>query len=304
MKQAKIFAATVLALPLCAAAFLYAPAQAGRSETFEFNGTVWNSQEEWAAHGGRCSTPDLDPWTQARLDAQVEQWVQANGHRDARTDAAINIPVAFHVIHDGTKGKLAQADLTAQLNVLNQAYAVAGIAFTQSSVDFTDNAAWFAMTPGTSAESQAKTALAKDANKYLNFYTANPGQGLLGWATFPWDLAANPKMDGVVILYTSFPGGSAAPYDEGDTATHEVGHWTGLYHTFQGGCRSGDQVGDTPAEKSAAYGCPEGRDSCRMSGKDPIHNFMDYVDDYCMYEFSQGQIDRQGAMFDQYRPAF
>ncbi len=212
------------------------------------------------------------------------------------------INVYFHVVYSGNTGNISDQMISDQINVLNAAYAGWGYTFNLISTNRTNNTTWYNGCYG-SAERKMKNALHQGTANDLNVYTCNPSNGILGYATFPSSYSRSPNLDGVVLLDQSLPGGTASPYNLGDTATHEVGHWMGLYHTFQGGCTgSGDYVGDTSAEGSAAYNCPQGRDSCpTIAGLDPITNFMDYTDDSCMFEFTGGQGSRMDSQFATYR---
>jgi len=287
---------TLAATPDAAAVVEQGQGQAQRSEQGNAN-----------AQGPQlvCGTRDLDPDTADAVEEYTRRVLARSG--DTFLTASHNIPVYIHRIHasNGSGGVVTSQQVSDQMNILNSAFGGSSFSFTLVAITDTNNSTWFTAGPSTTAERDMKQALRQGGSNALNIYTTNMGGGLLGWATFPSSYASRPKMDGVVLLYSSLPGGSAAPYNLGDTATHEVGHWMGLYHTFQGGCqKNNDYVSDTPAERSPAFGCPIGRDSCtgvRNYGLDPIQNFMDYTDDSCMDEFSAGQVARMNAQWTAYR---
>lgn len=269
---------------------------------FTFNGVTWANRAEFLENA-RCSVRRFNDDEASVIDGALRDAITARLSEGKPMLSGGVIDVYFHVITNTSgAGNVSDTAINDQMNVLNAAFASTGWSFRLISTDRTANNSWFTMQPGTSAEAAAKSALRQGGAAALNFYTANPGGGLLGWATFPWSYASAPSQDGVVVLFSSLPGGSAVPYNLGDTGTHEVGHWMGLYHTFQGGCsRRNDQVSDTPAERSPASGCPTGRDTCSSAGLDPITNFMDYSDDACMNMFTSGQDARMDQSFTAYR---
>lgn len=288
-----------LALPAVFAAL--PPVQAADSPFF-FLGKRWISQEAFINSGQRCATHEADAETLEELAAHEAARLAAQP-AVARAIGSVTIPVYFHVISaDGTaaNGWVSDQQVNDQIAVLNSTYGATPFRFQLAGIDHTVNPEWFTMELGTLDESQAKHALRQGGAGTLNIYTVNTH--VLGWATFPENYQSNPAMDGVVVLFSSLPGGSSYPYNLGYSATHETGHWLGLYHTFQGSCTPrNDGVRDTPAERSAAYGCPVGRNSCRAPGEDPIHNFMDYSDDACMNQFTADQSSRMDSKHQMYR---
>jgi hypothetical protein len=225
------------------------------------------------------------------------------------------IPVWVHVIKKGPgfeNGDLSDHMIRAQMRVLNDSFsgatggASSNLRFELAGVTRTANPVWFEnMVFDLEIELEAKGALRRGGPETLNIYTVDGGP-YLGWSYFPSILDTRYAiLDGVVVDWRSLPGGTFEIYSEGDTATHEVGHWLALLHTFDGGCsRNNDYVADTPAEFSPAFFCPVGRDSCDQRpnpGLDPIHNFMDYTQDSCMFLFSAGQVERMTAAWAAYR---
>jgi len=282
--------------------------------TFTVNGVEWPSQKAFIDSGARCGTREVAPAEALAIEQALQRFkAQLSPEALARNPGSVLVNVYVHVITDSNgAGNLDDPSIAAQIAVLNAAYdgSTGGtntpFRFTFAGVNRIANDAWYTAGPGTTAEQDMKAALRQGTAKDLNLYTNLAPNSLLGWATFPWNYANAPLNDGVVILNASLPGGSAAPYNLGYTAVHEVGHWLGLRHTF-GGCFEqgyplGDLVRDTAAEASPAFGCPTGRDSCpQRAGADPINDFMDYTDDACMFYFTPGQSARADTLVLQFR---
>src|SRR5262245_24656699 len=247
-----------------------------------------------AGRGGPEREPDL---------GQAHDDMPASAKGRAGAGFRATIPVYLHVITDGATGNLTAKQIDDQIRVLNVTFAGGeggvdtGFSFRLAGVDRTDNAAWFNAKPSGVDEKSMKKALHQGGPNALNFYSTTAAD-FLGWAYLP-DILTKPgqaDLDGVVIDWESLPGTSttyAGRFDEGKTATHEVGHWLDLEHTFFGGCGAkGDFVDDTPAEKTPTSGCPVGKDTCTAPGSDPIHNYMDYSYDPCYTQFTPGQAQR------------
>ncbi|KAI4161694.1 MAG: hypothetical protein LQ342_004702 [Letrouitia transgressa] len=221
-----------------------------------------------------------------------------------------------------------------QLSVLNAAFAPAGISFRLNLPSFTIRDDW-----ATDArDREMRAALRAGGYASLNIYfqsnlsstppggttpLAPPAQFLLGYCSMPASSttttctsnksggtscssrAAPPAAyadDGCSVLAASMPGGALEDYNEGKTAVHEVGHWFGLKHTFDGySCAEGaggDYIDDTPQEGTQTDGCPLGKDSCPgRPGTDPIGNFMDYSSDGCYTGFTPDQQQRMSDVF-------
>ena len=193
---------------------------------FTLGGNTWKSHQAFVESGARCATRHVDEFERAVIDRKLAGFLARQGEGNGKPGGAgggtpsttpVTVPVYVHVIHDGVNGDVSDNAINAQMNVLGASFggqtgsATTRFSFALAGVTRTLNAAWFAMTPGSLAEQQAKSALRQGGANVLNIYTANPSGGYLGWATFPSSYQSQRLMDGVVVLDDSVPGGTAFP---------------------------------------------------------------------------------------------
>ena len=287
---------------------------------------------------GRCGVIEVmensfkrNPTLQARFQQRklaiqqdvIERKVRA---QTLRTEGAITyVPVVFHIVLTNPS-LVTDAEIQAQIEQLNKDYSginadstkipaafkslfakthiqfklaqrtpddvpstgITRTTTTHSSFSITDNSVKYTASGG---------ADAWDHNRFYNVWITNLSQGYLGYATFPG--GSVPAEDGVVIHYTSLPGGSG-PYNLGRTLVHETGHYFFLYHTWgdENGCGGTDYIEDTPNQGTFTSGCPGEpvKDQCTDTLPGILYeDFMDYTDDACMVMFTTDQVTRMEA---------
>lgn len=286
-----------------------------------------------AAAGTPCLTADHDTAVKRSRDhSRVTAKGAARVHRElaparhelrqrtaTRKKLWVTIPVHAHVIYGKKPGEreMKAADVRASIRKLNQDYRggenggrlSTGFIFKLKSISFTTSQVQYDAAPMSQMDRYSKRIHHRGYRWALNIYFAGMTNeyGLLGWARFPWERAKKPWMDSVTVHPDTRPGkfdrdADYKAFNQGNTLTHEVGHWLGLYHTFQGGCRDLDYVADTPAQAGPISLCNRQYDTCRNKpGKDRVRNYMGYAVDRCMNHFTRGQITRMETAWLKYR---
>ncbi len=134
--------------------------------------------------------------------------------------------------------------------------------------------------------------------------------GVVGFAKFPKTITEQSVYDGVVVVNSvlgSDPTGSKgfrlmSDFNINRILAHEIGHFLGLYHTFQGescsetNCKEeGDRICDTPpTDVNRICFAP----SCNGA---QVENYMDYTEEFCQNMFTAGQAQRMHAILQHSR---
>ena len=276
--------------------------------TYVFNTwSDYHSSEFFEVNNMRCIARDVPG---AVLPESVADCSNSNTNPSntyAPSGETYVIPVVFHIfIANNGNGNIADQRVIEQVQILNDDFA----SLTNSNIQFvlapgginryTSNS-WY-------NDKGNYTSVRWDTTQYLNIYSNTAG-GSLGYAYLPsGGGVAGTDFDGVRLFWRTVGYTNYSPYNLGRTGTHEVGHYLGLYHTFQGGCGSsncygsGDLICDTNPEGGPNYSACQPSQAISCGSQDPVRNYMDYSEDACMDNFTQEQARRMRCTLMNFRP--
>ena len=295
-------------------------------------------------------SPELR-WSTEKTDKRIYASLKSDASRVLSklitSEQELVIPVVFHILHAGGAENIPDSMIYRSLFFLNQslnneAYydSTSGVKLniqlclaqqdpqgnSHSGINRVFNPAWAPLS--FYDEYQAKLLTHWDTRRYLNIYvvlgiTSYPSGSVFGYSSFPVS-HGNPD-DGFVVQYDLV--GTNEKLNS--LLTHEIGHYFGLYHTFEGGCVNnnclleGDRICDTPPDNDTWFpdSCSQVINSCFMDTVDPsinnpfrsvalggigdqndlIENYMDYSSLLCYQDFTQGQKDRMRFVLENIR---
>lgn len=273
-----------------------------------------------------------------RLNKQIYDLTKNISSGESIVAAVVTIPVVVHVVWNTAVQNISDAQIRSQITVLNEDFAKLNadasnipnvwkpiaantqiqfcLASRKPNGDWTNGierrqTTYTSYTINNYDSAKFYSAGGLDVwnpHHYLNIWVINFAIGtnpVIGIAQMPYENA--DSTDGVCIKYNVFGKGTSFTnlqpnYNRGRTATHEIGHWLGLYHIWGNGndCSSTDSIADTPPQSTEHTNCPtfpELSDSCSpVSPGTMFMNYMDYSYDRCMYMFTQDQATRMNLI--------
>lgn len=249
----------------------------------------------------------------------------ASAFKKEYSDSVRTIPVVVHIIHNGGPENISDAQVQSQIQILNEDYGK--MPGTNGDGNGVDTKVRFCLankdpygnctngivrvnSPLTNHQSYQRALLKElsfwDNTRYLNIYIVKSINGNVGgYSSFP---GGPPAEDGVVVRHNLFGNTGTASSGVGRTTTHELGHWFGLYHTFNNGCGTdtcsdGDYVCDTPPQALPSYNCST-KNTCSNDvpdKNDQKENYLNYTPGTCQNMFTNGQRKRIQATLDTIR---
>jgi len=269
----------------------------------------------------RCGTPDVhdeEAETVHQLEMRFVERVCKNAGANSiipfcsgGKKAVTTIPTYVHILLDEAgNNNVTDAQVQQNMDIMNYDmsgrpqngnYTAINFRFQLVSIQRVTNNLWANL--GVASGPLYKSSLTIDPTNNFNFYITSMNAGILGYSPFCFYGPQDSFIHGMTVHPDAIVGGSAVPYSDGQTATHEAGNHLGMFHAWQGGCNRqiGQQPDDLCPQETNTRGCPEvPPQSCGLDCFDNIHNHMDYSEDACRWYFTPGQseyMDMRIAMF-------
>ncbi|KAJ3089042.1 hypothetical protein HK102_007337 [Quaeritorhiza haematococci] len=302
---------------------MYAPLKPSEDSLFAWDGELECGSEHFhplELPSDELMELDPEPTNVTSSETQLEARNDRDRDRDCDDDHDHHkrhpVELIWHVMHSGvpvgTDSNLPRSVIRDAVARMNENYRAVGLTFPRVRIIRHRAPQYVSLTSEASFQ-EMKTTYHRGDKATLNVWSVERviTPGILGISSFPWDLATNPKLDGIVVSTTAA---------KMTTPTHETGHWIGLLHTFTGGCSyKNDLIRDTiPMTLYAISDCNNPIKSCHLNDfgtqedkrrfvrsgdinvpADPIHNFMAYGP--CRTEFTHDQVRKMKKLWQKYR---